>query len=211
MVRFDEQSWMLSDKDGSSHKLWSQVLWYLAPALTVPDPSTHPLHLAMTLHNAKLGQGIAPALSVLLKDLPPRTGKTGTAGVAEDLFETVRIREFPHRPSRLRSYFLSLDRASAEERAKTWGWDKRKLVRCYLILSGAKYHYADVRDYEGAARRGATEADARSYWADYDPQRVPVEVTEVLADSALFFPDWRAFPTIDFAATARLNTARLAR
>lgn len=33
--------------------------------------------------------------------------------------------------------------------------------------------------------------------ADFDENRIPTGVTEVLADSDLYFPDWRTFPTLD--------------
>lgn len=86
--------------------------------------------------------------------------------------------------------------------------ENRLLVRCYLILSQGNYHYADVRDFEQAAQHGATVDCARSYWSDYDPERIPIGVTEIVADSALYFPDWETFPEIDVPATAAWNSAR---
>lgn len=104
---------------------------------------------------------------------------------------------------------MSLDEASAQQRALAWNWGDRRLVRCFLILSQARYHYADVRDYEAAAPHGPSEAHARSYWQDYNPERIPVDVTEVLADAALYFPDWRSFPQLELADLALWERDRL--
>lgn len=120
MVSFDPQTWTLTDNHGATHEIFEQELWYLAPATTVPNASTHPLQLAMTLHNAKRGHGIGIAPADLLAGLPFSTTKRGRAKEAEEVFEEVRLREFPYRPSRLRSHFLSLDEMSARERAGTW-------------------------------------------------------------------------------------------
>lgn len=145
---------------------------------------------------------------MLLDGIPPSTRKSGSARAAEEEFEAIRLRDFPTPPSRLRSFFVSLDEASAKEQAQYWGWSGRTLVRCYLVLPGANYHYADVRDFEAAARGHSVTHHATSYWGDYDPEKVPPGVTEVGADGSLYFPDWRRFPQLDVDALARWQLSR---
>ncbi|MDI7774035.1 hypothetical protein [Asticcacaulis sp. EMRT-3] len=138
----------------------------------------------------------------LLVGISPSHMKFGTPGAAEDLFEKIRKEQFPHLPSRLRSFFLSLDRATAEERMKYWLFNNRMITPCYLVLSSGRYHYADVRDFEAAAKGDLTEENALSYWGSYEQDKVPIGVTEVIADSMLYFPDWKTFPQIELPSLA---------
>lgn len=46
-------------------------------------------------------------------------------------------------------------------------------------------------------QKGDVEWNAHACWSDFDENRIPTGVTEVLADSDLYFPDWRTFPTLD--------------
>jgi len=197
MVSFNQSTWTLTDHAGTIHQVFPQEFWYLAPNVVDPDHNSRPLDLAMTLHNARQGAGLCIAMETLLKDLPPSSAKSGRAKEAEDLFEDIRQSYYPERPSRLRCFFLSLDEATAREREQSWSWGVRRLVRCHLVLSSGRYHYADVREYEQAARHGPTVDHAHAYWGNYDETRVPKGVTEVLADSDLYFPDWATFPTLD--------------
>jgi hypothetical protein len=49
----------------------------------------------MTLHNARIGEGIGSALEDLLEGIPAATVKTGQAGEAEAVFEAVRQQDSP--------------------------------------------------------------------------------------------------------------------
>jgi len=68
-----------------------------------------------------------------------------------------------------------------------------------------------VRDFANATRYWPTDDLARSYWSDYAPQKISPDVTEVLADSALYLPDWANISVLDFQVTARWDAARRGR
>ena len=187
--------------NGEVHEVWPQQYWYLAPSRTTyayGEGRVRPLEFAFVLHNAYIGQGLVCSLDVLLAGIDPQPMKGGAAAEAELLLEAVRSCEFPLKPSRLRSYFLNYDRSIAEHRAKHMFRDKREIARCLLVRSGSAYHFADVGLYEQLEGRPDDEALARRYWQDFVP-REAVEYLrlEVLADSALYFPDWKTFQRLD--------------
>lgn len=207
-VVVDWTTMRVTDMEGREHEMFPHEYWYLAPTRTnwsPEDQSVYPLSFGLLLHNARLGQGIALAMEDLMQGISPVSMKTGVPKHAEEIFEDVRGISFPHRPSRLRSHFLNYDKAVAETRQAEWGWSGRRLVRCYALLSSAKFHYADIRDYESAACGHLTTALAESYWKDYDEAKIPREHVEVLADAALYFPDWRDFDEVDSADLTRWN------
>lgn len=186
---------------GEIYDVWPQPYWYLAPSRTTYAPGegrVRPLEFAVVLHNASVGHGLVTSLDVLLAGIDPRPSKGGAAAEAEMLLEEVRAAEFPEKPSRLRSYFLNFDRSLAEHRARHMFRDKREIVPCLLIRNGGRYHFADVGIYEQLEGRPDDRALARKYWQDFMPtdQQQYLRL-EVLADSALYFPDWESFPRLD--------------
>jgi hypothetical protein len=211
-VSVDFNSLILVDSDGKEHSISPREYWYLAPARTTwtaADGAISPLSFATTLHNAKIGHGICPALTDLLEGLSLRSLKRAAPLRAEQLFETVRSQHYPHRPTRLRSHFLSFDKATAERRAIEWGWQSRRMVRCHLILSSGVYHCADLRHYEQCALGLHDETLAHDYWKG-PPSDLPVDTLEIIADSALYFPDWDTFDEIDFAGAGAWNAFQAA-
>lgn len=178
-----------------------QELWYLAPAranYSLGEGSVRPLEFAAVLHNAVMGEGLVTSLNVLLSGVEPTTEKRGAAADAEALLESTRQTNHSDLPSRLRSYFLNFDRATAEKRANTMFRGNRRLVRCHLVLNGGRYHFADVGIYERLEGRPDDRELAAKYWERFNPKNdEEFHRLEILADSALFFPDWQDFPTLD--------------
>ncbi|NMG04803.1 hypothetical protein [Azoarcus taiwanensis] len=187
--------------NGEILDLWPQEFWYLAPARVTYTPGegvVRPLEFAVLLHNAVKGEGLVTSLDVLLSGIEPSTEKRGAAAEAEALLEETRQSVNPALPSRLRSYFLNYDRAVAERRSATMFRDSRRLVRCYLIRNGGRYHFADVDVYERLEGRPDDRVLAAKYWELFQPKTEDeLHRLEVLADSALYFPDWQEFPTLD--------------
>lgn len=123
--------------------------------------------------------------------------KLGVAAEAELLLERIRLEAFPDKPSRLRCYFLNLDRTTAEYRMRGILRGNNTLVRCYVVMNGARVHFADCDVYERLEGRPDDTTLARTYWETFQPQEnEQVKRLEVLADNALYFPDWETFPTI---------------
>lgn len=187
--------------NGEIYDVWPKPYWYLAPSRTTytrGEGRVRPLEFAFVLHNASVGHGLVCSLDVLLAGIDPKSSKQGAAAEAEWLLEDVRSSEFPQKPSRLRSYVLNFDRSLAEHRARDMFRDKREVVRCVLIRNGGLYHFADVGIYERLEGRPDDRELARTYWHDFlPPDAHAYQRLEVLASSALYFPDWEAFPRID--------------
>lgn len=142
----------------------------------------------------------------LLSGLEAHCSKIGAPRDAELLFEDVRCSNYQHRPSRLSCHFLSPTDTVAQQRAVQWRWQDRRLVECYLVRSSGRYHYADVGYFEQCARGKRDEKLAHAYWSD-NAERVPDDRLEILADSALYFPDWRSFPSVDADSLVRFDQA----
>jgi hypothetical protein len=67
-------------------------------------------------------------------------------------------------------------------------------------LSSGRYHFANVDIYEKLEGRPNDVALAREYWTTFNPTTPEERANlEVLADSALYFPEWREFPKLDEA------------
>ena len=200
---------VIKTDDGNEHELWDHEYWHLCPTKTtwVPtDGRGYALRFAMLLHNAKKAHGLVLAQEDLLAGIEPVSLKVGNAQKAEQLLEEVRKETFPTLPSRLRCHYLNYDKETAEQRAQQWGWDNRCLARCFIIRSGGFFHHADVEIFELLAHDAQNRNLAYQYWQTFHPSS-PAEVTrlEVLANSALYFPDWQEFPEVDVEALALWN------
>lgn len=175
--------------------------WYVVPARTHYSPhdckKVRPLEFAFVLHNAAIGKGLLPSPTVMNQGIAPKTLKGGAGRDAETLLEVVRIEQYPALPSRLRSYFLNQDKNSATYRMADSLRGNKTLVRCLLVLNGAKVHFADSRIYEQLEGRPDDKSLAMQYWQGFDAKTDDDRrYLEVLVDGALYFPDWKTFPTI---------------
>lgn len=197
---------VLTDTDGIIHHLNPNEFWYITPK-SPGDNLDKYTNIPFLLHNTFLGKGIAPAMTDLLKGISINQCQENNKVKqrVEEIFERIRSNEYSHRPSRLRCYFLSLSKQVAEKRFKDWNKysdDRHIIVKCYLILSSGKYHLANISEYEEATKKNAIstiEEYARSYWEGVTEADTGDKRIELLADSALYFPDWNNFPKIELA------------
>lgn len=194
------QNIKITSSNGTQLEIYPHEYWYLAPCRTelAPGENIRPLDWAIVLHNARIGKGVVIALDDLLSGLAPSTLKGGVGKESELLLEKIRIERFPEKPSRLRSYFLNYSKHVAEHREKTMFRGNRKLVRCHVILNRAKFHHGDVGIFEKLTGRPDDENLAASYWEEFKPvTEAEFDRLEVIADSMLFFPDWKEFPVLN--------------
>lgn len=185
------------------YDLWSHELWYVVPARTHYSPydgkKVRPLEFAYVLHNASLAKGLLISPTNMADGMELKSMKSGAAADAENLLEALRQEYCPERPSRLRCYFLNRDRDVAEYRMGDTLRGNKTLVRCFLVLNGAKVHYADSRIYERLEGRPDDANLAIKYWETFEPKSEDDRRSlEIIADCALYFPDWETFPTIPF-------------
>jgi hypothetical protein len=204
MTTHDLDSNELTDQDNNKYQLHPHEFWYMAPKRNI------------LLHNAVCGKGIVPAMGVLLKGIAIKSVKENPkACKAEELFEEIRSKDYSDLPSRLRCYFLSISKEVAEQRSKKWRervnlgkscqlmtWqDTRILTKCYLILNSGKYHLANIKEYEKAAEENdenLIKQYAGRYWGKgFSEAKFLDERIELLADSALYFPEWETFSKME--------------
>lgn len=183
------------------YDIYPHEFWYVVPARTHYSPhdgkKVRPLEFAFVLHNAALGKGLLPSPTVMNDGITPKTLKGGAAKDAETLLEAVRIEHHQTLPSRLRCYFLNQNEHVATHRMADSLRGNKTIVRCLLVLNGAKVHFADSRIYERLEGRPDDKSLAMQYWQSFDPKTdEDRRCLEVLVDGALYFPDWRTFPTI---------------
>ncbi len=188
MPKVDLNNRELTDKDGRVHKLSSDIYWHIVP------------NGGMLLHNAHIGEGIAVAMEDLLAGMKIKSDRRHQgANNAETIFENIRVACYPNQPSRLRCHFLFLSRDIAQQSLIKWGWEKkRRIEKCYLILSSGRFHYANIEEYEKSTRSDSQadiENNAHRYWQEFREGKFCNTKIEVLADSALYFPDWENFET----------------
>lgn len=206
----DMSRMVITTDDGAEHELWNHEYWHLCPTKTTWTPSDGKgdlLQFAMLLHNAKKAHGLVLAQEDLLIGIKLVSLKNGSPQKAENLLEEVRKENFPNLPSRLRCHYLNYDKDTAEQRAMRWNWKDKHLARCYIIRSGGFFHHADIEIYERLARCDPQNRElAYQYWQTFHPSS-PSEFSrlEVLANSALYFPDWQGFPEVDTNALEQWN------
>lgn len=204
MTTHDLGSNELTDQDNNKYQLHPHEFWYMAPKGGI------------LLHNAVCGKGIVPAMDDLLKGISIKSLKRNPkARKVEELFEEIRSKDYSNLPSRLRCYFLSISKEVAKQRSKEWkelmkwgrseqwmSWqDTRILTKCYLILNSGKYHLANIEEYKKAAEANdekLIKQYAGRYWGEgFSEVKYSDEKIELLADSALYFPEWETFSKME--------------
>jgi len=213
MTTHDLDSNELTDQDNNKYQLHPHEFWYMAPKGGI------------LLNNAVCGKGIVPAMDDLLKGIAIKSVKDNpNARKAEELFEEIRSKDYSDLPSRLRCYFLSISKEVAEQRSKEWServnlgkswqqmtWqDTRILTRCYLILNSGKYYFANIKEYEKAAKENdenLIKQYAVRYWGKgFSEAKYLDERIELLADSALYFPEWKTFSKMELPKWLKLES-----
>ena len=175
--------------------------WYVVPArthyLALAGKKVRPLEFAFVLHNAHIGKGLLPSPTTMLDGMEPNTQKGGVGRDTEIFLEEVRVELFQERPSRLRCYFLNLDKDIATHRMNDTLRGDKKLVQCFIVSNNTKVHFADSRIYEQLENKPGDKNLAIRYWQTFDYQKNNnSRDLEILVDGPLYFPDWQKFPTI---------------
>lgn len=187
---------------GREWNVFPHEFWYVVPARTTfseeEAKKVRATDFALVLHNASCGEGLLTNPSTFSSGARFRPAKGGSAGLAEELLEQVRLDEFPEKPSRFNSYYLNPTKELAEFRFNDTLRGDKRIERCYVVLDGGKVHFADMDLYERLEGRPDDKELARRYWQQHFVARTPQEQArqEVLADSMLFFPDWQSFPRV---------------
>lgn len=175
--------------------------WYVVPARSHysahEGKKVRPLEFAFVMHNAFIEKRLLPSPTFIGEGMEAKTMKGGVANDAEALLEAVRVEYFPMLPSRLRCYFLNIDKDIATYRMADSLRGNKILVRCFIILDEAKVHFADSRIYEQLESRPEDKNLAIKYWQTFDRRNdSDNRHLEILVDAKLYLPDWETFPTI---------------
>ncbi|NVD69497.1 hypothetical protein HUX88_02855 [Duganella sp. BJB1802] len=219
MWQEEYQAW--TEEEKYSLFAYAGTYWYVAPTLTEPDSLEIPvLHLAMTLHNAKLNKGRARPHLSSLKEVNASIGRPDAAlepesggafkREAEKFLEGVRQEVNPDAPSRLACYFVSIDEDTASRR-KADIRGQREIFPCRLLADGG-VHFADITLFDDIVNSmGSPRARrlAEQYWSrDNSPVTVPSTNLEILFGGSLYFPAWEQLPSLDFGRIASWCIAR---
>lgn len=217
----EQQAW----EEEGSYCVWAfaELFWHVAPTVTSPETlHLHPLHLAMTLHNAKLGMGRAPGLESTLRSVNASLGRPNdplqpqSGGKlkheAEAFLESVRLEVNPTAPSRLACYFISMDEETAKRRMDEMR-GQRAIYPCRVLRDG-QAHLADISLFDeiyNAMGYPRARQLAERYWDRSNSIETILEKNlEILVDGSLYFPDWQKFPSINFDEIARWDSVRRA-
>jgi len=200
-MSWEIQGNILVDIAQGSYEINSHEFWYVVPARThyqaLDGKKVRPLEFAFVLHNAHLGKGLLPSPTTILEGMEPDTQKGGVGRNTEIFLEDVRTELFQEHPSRLRCYFLNLDKDIATRRMNDILRGNKKLVRCFIVSNNTKIHFADNRIYEQLENNPDDKNLAIRYWQTFDYQKNNSSHNlEILVDGPLYFPDWETFPTI---------------
>lgn len=201
--------------DNEQYQVYPHEFWYVAPnriSYAREDGKVRPLEFAFALHNASNGEGLLISHTSYTGGAPARPRKGGAAGEAEDLLESIRKETYPNKPSRYNAYFLNFSKDVAEMRSRDALRGKNEIVRCLLVMNGAKVHFADMELYERLEGRPDDRELAASYWKDFEPRNDAERLRlEVVCESALYFPDWASFqkiPSEDLVLWSKIHLNR---
>jgi len=191
----------LSDENGTQYTVLPHEFWYVVPARTAYSADegkrVRPLEFAFVLHNASIAEGLLISPTSMTGGPKFRPTKGGAAGEAENLLEAIRQEEYHDKPSRFNSYFLNSTRELAEHRARDFLRGDKLIVRCLIIMNGARVHFADIDLYERLEGRPDDRELATRYWTNFIAKTEDeYRRQEILAESALYFPDWLTFPKL---------------
>ena len=191
------------DEKGNFHDLHPDMYWYAAPSrskYSIGERNVSWQSFGFCLHNASVGEGLVIALDDLLVGVKPSTVARSLRKIAEETLEKVRREKFPNQPSRYRCFYLNSRRDIAAQRLQMeFSGQERLVTSCYLIRDSGRFHFGDVRIYDTLVGQPEDTSLAAKYWAtSYMPAKDSDHKNlEILADSALYFPEWRTFTKID--------------
>lgn len=192
----------LTNGKGLTYQVLPHEFWYVVPARTSyseAEGRVRPTEFAFVMHNARVAQGLLISPSRLTGGARLRPAKRGAGGEAEELLEAIRKEHFPEKPSRFNAYFLNFTEELARQRSKDVLRGNKQVVRCLVVMNGARVHFADMERYERLEGRPDDRNLALTYWDTFTPESdLESSRLEVVADAALYFPDWESFPTLPF-------------
>lgn len=113
----------------------------------------------------------------------------------EDVWDTIRVQQFPSLPSRRDALFLfdsEMDLQRASE--KWWAGQRRRTLKVH-ISEGAALHKADSRLLDSTEDQW--EENAQRYWRGL---QTDAPIFEVIVQGVVYFPEWEMFPMLEFGS-----------
>ncbi|MBM7329475.1 DUF2441 domain-containing protein [Agrobacterium sp. S2] len=154
-------------------------------------------HLAdrnsLLFHNAPLAKGFLPSVSTIaVGELIGATTLYAAFGAEphkEEVFEAVRAKSYPHRPSRINGLYCFNSRQDAERAYIEWFNGANKELVELSIAEDAVIHTADSRLLNAAENEW--EDKANLYWAGASTD---APLFETIVHGYVFFPGWQEKP-----------------
>jgi hypothetical protein len=108
-------------------------------------------------------------------------------GPKEEVFEAIRVKEFPMAPPRRGAIFLFNSKESAEASNQAWWQGKRKILQASIVFANR------IGEFDSVflnASKDKWEQAARDYWSQ---ARSTSPQIEVLVDGTVQLLDWEPF------------------
>ena len=146
------------------------------------------------LWNVRLAEGLCPSVSFQalvagMDGLTTLYAIANSESPKEELWEHIRISDFPLLPSRLKALFLFESIEVANAARQWWFPNEKRLLLEARILFGARIHIADAKWLDSP--ESEWESAARNYWSGvltHEP------MPEVIVHGCVYFPSWKEPP-----------------
>jgi hypothetical protein len=109
----------------------------------------------------------------------------------EEVWESVRHRQFPELPSRHEAFFLFETEGDLQKASRKWWSGQTRQVLRAQIIHGALVHKADSNFLDSS--QNEWEASAKAYWSSLETDE---PIFEIVVQGCVYFPDWKTFPTL---------------
>jgi hypothetical protein len=155
------------------------------------------------LHNTRGHKGYLPtrdALAGFVTDgtiLSPYT-VFNSERAKEDVWEAVRVQQFPGLPSRRDALFLFESEADLEKASERWWAGQARRTFKTHITEGAALHKADSRLLDSTEDQW--EENAQRYWRG---AQTDDPILEAVVQGVIYFPEWETFPSLDLGAEGK--------
>lgn len=144
-------------------------------------------------HNVGLAEGLLTAVSLRREAMPELAGMRSPYEVytleaeKEAVFEAVRVKEFPHAPSRMGAIYLFASAEDAAAANEKW-WQGARVVLAASIIGASRFGSFDAAHLDAPAE--GWDAAARSYWRGHFTEQPQ---TEVIVEGVVQLYGWEPY------------------
>ena len=146
------------------------------------------------LWNVKLAEGLCPSASLQalaegMQGIVTPYFIANSQPQKEDFWESIRVSDFPHLPSRHKALFLfeSIETATAVQ--QSWFLNENRILLEARIVYPSQIHLADTKWLDSP--ESEWESAARNYWSEIMAKE---PIPEIIVHGCVYFPGWKEPP-----------------